>query len=276
MAVSEAPRSTPSLAWSVAISSLVVLASAGGLLSRQFYAQETSDWATQARGQDLGNLLAVVFLLVSGTLYRRGSAVAGRMWRGTLLYLIYAYVVYAVAVHFNRLFLVYVAVLGLSAYAVILDPGRAATDGDAPVARAGRRVIAITLIVTGALFALLWLRDVIPAVISGVPPRSVTDAGLVANPIHVIDLGVVLPAFIATGVGVLKEARWARSWCVPWLAFSLLMGASIVFGMVLAAAGGAAGTLPAMIVVGLVTLASGVALRWGLLRPDPGVVPHPA
>ena len=33
------------------------------------------------------------------------------IWLGTLLYLIYAYLVYAMAVHLNALFLVYVAVL---------------------------------------------------------------------------------------------------------------------------------------------------------------------
>ena len=107
------PRSI--LVWSGLIALLVVLASVSGLADPRVYELETRNWATQARGQDLGNLLAVVVLVVAAFRYRKGSQRSGLVWLGTLLYLVYAFVVYAVAVHLNHLFLVYVAVLGLSA-----------------------------------------------------------------------------------------------------------------------------------------------------------------
>lgn len=44
----------------------------------------------------------------------KGSVKAFLVWSGVPLYLIYAYVIYAFDIHFNRLFLVYVAILGLS------------------------------------------------------------------------------------------------------------------------------------------------------------------
>ena len=113
------PRSV--LAWSGVISLLVVVASVAGLADPRVYGQETENWATQAKGQDLGNLLAVVVLVVAALRYRKGSQRAALVWLGALLYLIYAFIVYAVAVHLNYLFLVYVAVLGLSAWGVIFN-----------------------------------------------------------------------------------------------------------------------------------------------------------
>lgn len=43
------------------ISVLVTAASLWGLLSQDAYVQETSNWATQARSQDIGNLTGVGF-----------------------------------------------------------------------------------------------------------------------------------------------------------------------------------------------------------------------
>src|SRR4051812_41748888 len=99
------------LVWSVAISLLAMATSVMGLLDRSVYGEETKNWATQARGQDVGNLLAVVILLLSAHRYYRGSRRAGLVWLGTLLYVVYAFIVYSMAVHFNALFLAYVATL---------------------------------------------------------------------------------------------------------------------------------------------------------------------
>lgn len=90
-------------AWTLAISILVALASVLGLVDPGTYEEETKNWATQAKGQDIGNLLAVATLLISGHAHSKGSSRAGTIWLGTLLYLVYAYIVYAMAVHFNEL-----------------------------------------------------------------------------------------------------------------------------------------------------------------------------
>ena len=86
--------------WSAVIAAMVIFASVAGLVDPRVYAQETPNWAIQAKGQDLGNLLAVVLLVVAAFRYGRGSVRAGLVWLGTLLYLVYAFIVYAMAVHF--------------------------------------------------------------------------------------------------------------------------------------------------------------------------------
>lgn len=255
--------------WSVVISLLVIFASVAGLVDPVVYGQETQNWATQAKGQDLGNLFAVVVLLLAAYRYGKGSVRAGLVWLGTLLYLVYAYVVYAMAVHFNGLFLVYVAVLGLSAWAVIFTVPRLRQEEIRHPEGFARNAAAYTLIVTGVMFAVLWLSDVVPALLAGQVPASITQAGLWVNPIHVIDLSMVLPGFIISGIAALRSRAHGLFWMAPWLVFSVLMGASIIAGMGLSAAAGAPGTVPPTVMVSIVVLVSWLAVSRYLRRPAP-------
>jgi hypothetical protein len=257
------PRSA--LAWSVALSVLVLLSSVAGLLDPRVYAQETENWTIQARGQDLGNLLAVLVLLVSAVKWRNGSRRAGLVWLGVLLYLVYAFVVYAMAVHLNYLFLVYVAVLGLSAWGVIFHVSdlRARTTAY-PIGRP-RTVAAWVLGVTGVAFATLWLSELVPALLTDSVPASLTEAGLIVNPIHVIDLSVVLPGFVISGVAALQGRDHGLFWLAPWLVFSVLMGTSIVATMVLLVSAGTGEALVPTVMVSVIVLASLVAVV-GYLR----------
>lgn len=267
------PRSL--LAWSALISPLVVLASVAGLADPRVYELETQNWATQARGQDLGNLLAVVVLVVSALRYRRGSQRAGLVWLGTLLYLVYAFIVYAVAVHLNYLFLVYVGVLGLSAWAVIFTVADVRGGSTGYPQGRSRTVAAWVIIATGVMFAGLWLSELVPALLTGEVPTSLTEAGLWVNPIHVIDLSMVLPGFVISGVAALMGRDHGLFWLAPWLVFSVLMGSSIIAAMVLMAVAGDAGALPALVIVSVVVVASIVAVHGYLARPSAAAVGHP-
>ena len=247
---------TSVLVWSLLISALVTATSVLGLADQGIYGEETRNWATQARGQDIGNLLAVIVLTYSGYGYYRGSHRAALVWVGTLLYLIYAFIVYSVAVHFNVLFLVYVATLGLSSYAVMLNVNGLRAESERFPRPAGRTVAGLTSIAIGVLFGLLWLSELIPATLSGEAPQSVVDAGLWVNPIHVIDLAVLLPAFIIAGYLTLRGTARGQFFVGPLLVFSVLMGASIVAAMALMRVEGFANALPPLVMVSVIVLAS--------------------
>jgi hypothetical protein len=238
------------------ISGLVTTASILGLAHQGVYDAETENWATQAKGQDIGNLLAVVTLLLSSYGYYRGSHRAALVWLGTLLYLVYAYIVYSMAVHFNELFLVYVAALGSSSYAVMFSVNGLRAENGAFSRPPARRIAGYTSIAIGVLFGLLWLSEVIPATLSGEVPQSVIDAGLWVNPIHVIDLAVLLPAFIIAGYWTLQGKSAGQFFVGPLLIFSVLMGTSIVAAMILMTVEGSESTLPPLLMVSAVVLAS--------------------
>jgi hypothetical protein len=62
-----------------------------------------------------------------------------------------------------------------------------------------RRTIGIYFIVISCLFYLLWLAEIVPAIINQVTPASLIETGLLTNPVYVIDLSVCLPALFIPG-----------------------------------------------------------------------------
>jgi hypothetical protein len=59
------------------------------------------------------------------------------------------------------------------------------------------------LIVVGAMFALLWLAMLVPAIPGDLPGGRVTTD--IASPVHVLDLSMVLPLLVATGVMLVRR-----------------------------------------------------------------------
>jgi hypothetical protein len=233
------------------IVALVVTTSLLGLLAPWPYASETDNWRTQAYGQDLGNLLAAVTLLAGMLASVRGALRGLLVWAGALLYLAYAFVIYAMTVHFGPLFLPYVAVLGLSVYALAF--GLRWWDGGVRVARRPLVLGSAVIASIAVLFGLLWLASIVPALLSGRVPAELAASGLAANPVHVLDLALVLPGMLITARLALKGSEPAQVLLGPWLVFSALMAASVTITLVLGAA-----TAPA-VVVGVLTVVSGVA-----------------
>ncbi|WP_156024537.1 hypothetical protein [Smaragdicoccus niigatensis] len=76
------------------------------------------------------------------------------------------------------------------------------------------------------------------------------------NPIHVIDLSVVLPGLIATGVLALRGRETGLFLVVPALAFSVLMGSSIIAATLLIVASGDRSGFVPMVMVSVVVCAS--------------------
>ena len=76
------------------------------------------------------------------------------------------------------------------------------------------------------------------------------------NPIHVIDLAVLLPGFIIAGYWTLRGREAGQFFVGPLLFFSVLMGTSIDAAMVLMTVEGFENTLPPMLMVSAIVLAS--------------------
>lgn len=237
------------------IAALVLTTSALGLFTDWPYAAETAEWRLQARAQDVGNLAAVAVLLAGAARAVRGSLRGLLEWAGALLYLGYAFFIYAMTLHFSGLFLAYVAVIGLSVHALVLWlPWR---DG-AVIAPRPRRFGAGLASVIAVLFALLWLTSIGTALARGEAPAELAATGLVANPVHVLDLALVLPGMLVTARLAVRDSRPAQLLLGPWLVFSALMAATIGLTLVL---GGGWG--PAAVVGLLAVVAAVVSIRLG-------------
>lgn len=243
-------------------------ASLGNIVLPDAYRRETALWTAQGLGQDWVDLLVVVpVLIVSATFALRGS----RLWRlllgGALAYTAYSLVLYAFAVHFNSLFLVYAAALGLSFYAIVnivvafsREDVESWFSPRAPVRTAG---LFSTLI--GVAFYALWLSELVPALVAQATPKSALDAGLITNPVQVLDVGIVLPAFVLGGIALFRR-RPLGYWLVPvMLAFGVLMDLALI-GMVLSMASRKVLDAGPPLPVFAIMAGASAAVLWALLR----------
>jgi hypothetical protein len=154
------------------------------------------------RGQDLVTLLAAGALLWGGLRARRGSLAGHIVWLAVCLYVPYTYLMYVVA-PYNDALLVYIAAIGLGLYGLIDGLFRldASAIGDA-FAAVPRRSAAWFLIAVALLFATLWLVDIVSVWPGGIPDTLFTYD--IPSIVHVLDLGVVLPLLVITGVLLLR------------------------------------------------------------------------
>jgi len=213
----------------VVIAALVAIASVGGIGLDATYAHETPSWRVQAIGQDWANLVvAVPWLVVAAMLVLRGSRRARFLLGGALVYCVYSYAMYALDVAFNALFLIYCGALGLASFGLA---GLASDLRGSAIwftARAPRRAIGAFAMICAGAFALMWLSQIVPAVVAGTQPVGLAETGLVTNPVHVLDLSLVLPAMFIGGVLLWRRHPLGFAIAPVMLAFGVLMAASLV------------------------------------------------
>src|SRR5215212_9450716 len=103
-------RSGIAYGFSLAVVLLAMVASATGLFAADLY--RDNDWTRpQLRGNDLVTLFVAAPLLAGALLATVRGSLRGRLlWLGTLGYMLYNYLFYAVGAAYNLLFLVYVGV----------------------------------------------------------------------------------------------------------------------------------------------------------------------
>jgi hypothetical protein len=242
---------------SLAGAALAVTGSAIALSIRSIYAGLTPIFLPQALAQDVANLaVASPAWLVLAVLALRGSVRAHLLWLGVLTFTVYNYMIYTFSIPFGPLFLVWVAVLGLSIYALIggitvLDHEAVKSSYSSPIAA---RVVAWLLIITGVLFGLLWLSEDLPAALSGTTPQSVLDMALPTNPVHILDLAFFLPAVIATGVLMLRGWTLAYSLAPSFLVFLILTGIPILLTPVVQSARGGVAAWGVSVPIGTLTV----------------------
>lgn len=250
------------IALSIPIAIAVAIASAAGAFVPATYEKETPSWSAQGVGQDFVNLFVIVpALLVSAYRANGGSARALFVWQGLILYLVYSYVLYAFFIHFGPLFLVYVSALGLSFYA--LAGTVVSVDTNALASELARtrdaRLMSTLLMTVGALFTLLWLAEIAAALARGAVPSSVTEVGLPVNPIHVLDLGLLLPGVMLTAGLLRRRNTYGFVFAAPLGTFLVAMGPAIIAMVVVMRARGVAVSLALPVVVSGIVLATSYA-----------------
>lgn len=178
-----------------------------------------------ARGTALILLIAALPLLVVSMIFaKRGKSRAIIAWLGSLAYILYNAVLFVFITPFNRLFLLYVAMLTLSIWTVVMVLYH--VDVQALRSRFSPRMP--TRWLAGFLFLIMllngaaWLMQVIPALIKGGSPQFLEGTGLTTNPIYVQDLGFWIPLMAIAGIWLWQHRAWGY----------VLVGALLTFGII--------------------------------------------
>jgi hypothetical protein len=260
------PRTTIWLWLTAPIAVLVAIAAGVGFFIEDLY-RDTPSNAAQAVGQDLVTLVvAFPVLVVSAILAVRGSSRAHLVWLGVLVYLVYTYLTYALAIQFNPLFLVYVALLGCSLYALI--GGLATTDFAGIKARFSRetpvRAVSIFLVVVAVLFYVQWLSEDVPALLAGEVPQGVIDSEAPTDIVHVLDMAWILPAMVLTASWLWRGRALGYALAGTLLSFLSLLVLAIMSMIVFEVLYGLAVGMAAVFVFGSVFVISLGMLVWYL------------
>lgn len=192
---------------------LLTIAALTSLLSFIFWGLFHRD-VPMAVGNMRGTALTVLVLVLpllaaSMILSRRGSLRAQFVWMGCLAYIAYNAVMFCFAVHFNSLFLLFTTLLAVSFWALITllratdqERVRAGTPG-VPV-----RTVAVYLLASAALFALLWLSAIVPATFTNAFPAGLEEAGLAQNPVWVLDFAFTFPLMVLGSLWLWRRRVW--------------------------------------------------------------------
>ncbi|QVK18475.1 hypothetical protein KHQ81_01800 [Mycoplasmatota bacterium] len=175
------------------------------IYGKGLYQHETAKLGLMARGQDAVTLfICIPLLLLSLYITNKGSLKGKLLLSGVQGYFLYTYTQFT-QIAYNPLFLVYILLMTLSLYAFILimlsfdmNELKRKFDGNFPV-----KTSAIYGIISALCLSILWLSDIINALINQVP-ISVLDH-YSANPVYSMDLGLVVPTFLVAAFLTLKK-----------------------------------------------------------------------
>ena len=177
------------------------------IYGKGLYEQDTIFSAGASLGADIVALfIALPLLIVSFILYRRRSLRGGFLLASALAYYCYYGASLGFIVAYNQLYLVYLALFSTSFFAFVLFM----TMFDLPSLpnhfsrRLPRIWMAIFMFIAGFGTALIWLSDVINALITESVPQALgANISLIT---YTLDVGVIVPATALAGIQLLKRA----------------------------------------------------------------------
>ena len=200
---------------------VVLICAAAGLVVPDFYGPVNPVLLPGTYGQDWMSLAAVPALVWATRSARRHSLRGLIVWIGLLAYYLYAYALYAFGPQYTALYPLYVAIVGLSAFALVmvsLSLDIDVFDRHLRGRLAARWTIALFVTIVVSL-APVWIAMMIAAIREGTPSLFTT--------IHVLDLAFVFPAMIVAAVGLWRRRPWSYVLAGPLLILSATMMGSL-------------------------------------------------
>lgn len=227
------------------------------IYGKGLYQHMSADVAIQGIAQDYITLFAgVPLLLVSLFLARKKSLRGSLMLAGITLYFLVTYLFYIAMAMYNKMFLIYVFLLGASFFASIqtalsIDKKYLIENinSEKVLRNAG-----VFLIINALMVALLWLGIVIPPLMDGsiIPPQVQHYTTLI---VQGFDLGILLPTAFLIGYSAIKKNPLGYLFTIVYMIFlSVLMTALV--SKILFMAGSGANVIPVIFIMPTIAIIS--------------------
>ncbi|WP_458207545.1 hypothetical protein [Haladaptatus sp. NG-SE-30] len=276
----------PYVGASLATLVLTVVATVVGLFVPGLYRDAPSQ-LPQLYGQDLVTLAVAVPVLAIALYYTaRGSLRGYVVWLGVTGYLLYTYASYAFMTAFNELYLVYVALFGVTLFTFVggmvhLDAvalkravgGRSAGNQSVGDRRADdrsvRSYVAFQLAVA-ILVVLMWLSAILPATLDGTIPQSIVTADIPVNVIYSLDLGVLVPAFALSASWLWHGRAWGYAFTGVLLVKIATLGLAVLAMATFQILDGQRVPVPQIVIFGVLSLLGVALMARFVLSIQPG------
>ena len=195
--------------------------------ARGLYYWDTVSSAAQMQANDLATLaLGLPLLAISLWLALRGSLRGRLLLTGTLGFILYTYITMCFGAAYNKLFLVYVALLSLSLFAFILS--MMSFDLRTLVNQFSEKLprgwIAGLLFFAAAFLSLAWLGRVAATFTPDAIPALENTTSMF---IQAMDLGIIVPLCVLSGVLLLRRRAWGYLLASVALMKFLTMGIAV-------------------------------------------------
>jgi len=210
------------------------------IYGRGLYKDMSAEVAVQGIAQDYVTAFIGVPILIIALLLAVKNSLKGRLLlSGVLLYFMLTYLFYTSMGMYNKMFLVYVFLLGTSLYALLLT---LFSFNISEVEQSFRshglfKYGGIFLIVNACLIALLWLSVIVPPLINGsiIPIQVEHYTTLI---VQGFDLGIFLPMAFISGYLVIKKNIYGYLFTPVYMIFLTLLMVALVSKLLFMAAAG--------------------------------------
>lgn len=195
---------------SALLAGVLILQSVGGLFIDGLYRDNI--WVVSIfRGTDWVTLILVLPVLIGSLILAvRGSIRARLVLMGAINYVFYNNMYYLFSA-FNRFFLVYVALLIISAGALIAALISTETgkinwhDRDTP-----RKSVCITMLICATILAVMWVGQAVLFIINGKIPQLIVDSGGITHAVAIFDLTLIVPPLVIGAIMLWQSNPWGR------------------------------------------------------------------
>jgi hypothetical protein len=173
------------------------------------YKNDSVAVVAQGLAQDLVSLIMGIPLLIGAlVLFNKGKTKGKLLLSGALGYFLYTYMSYSFLWNYNSLFLLYVALMSLSAFALVLTIMNININNlkNEFNDKLPRGFIGGVQIFIGIMIGLMWLAKIVPSIINNSVPVGLEHYTTLI--IQAMDLAFVTPLAILSGILLIKRNRF--------------------------------------------------------------------